>query len=136
MKVEGGCYCGALRYEAEGDPLFKGQCHCRECQYISGGSPNLVMGMAESGFRWTKGAPKVFQRSDLESPVTREFCGECGTHITSKPPSMAGAALIKVGTLDDPSVFGGPQMVIYTIDRQAFHLVPEGVPTFERVPGA
>jgi hypothetical protein len=136
MKIEGGCYCGALRYEAEGDPLLKGQCHCRECQYVSGGSPNLVMGMAESGFRWTKGTPKAFRRSDLESPVTREFCAECGTHITSKPPSMAGAVLLKVGTFDDPSVFGGPEMVIYTIDKQSFHHVPEGVPTFERVPGA
>ncbi len=25
MALEGGCYCGALRYEATGDPLFKGQ---------------------------------------------------------------------------------------------------------------
>jgi hypothetical protein len=32
-------------------------------------------------------------------------------------------------------VYGGPQMVIFTIDKQAFHHVPEGVPTFERVPG-
>jgi len=39
MKLTGRCYCGALRYEAGGDPLFKGQCHCRECQYIAGGMP-------------------------------------------------------------------------------------------------
>ncbi len=31
MEVEGGCYCGAVRYKASGEPLFKGQCHCREC---------------------------------------------------------------------------------------------------------
>lgn len=37
MDIEGGCYCGALRYQAKGDALFKGQCHCRECRYISGG---------------------------------------------------------------------------------------------------
>jgi hypothetical protein len=29
MSVEGGCYCGSVRYKAEGDALFKGQCHCR-----------------------------------------------------------------------------------------------------------
>ena len=55
MEIEGGCYCGAVRYKVQGDPLFKGQCHCRECQYISGGSPNLVMGMQEAGFAYTKG---------------------------------------------------------------------------------
>ena len=135
MKVEGGCYCGALRFEAEGDPLFKGQCHCRECQYISGGHPNAVMGMPAASFRYVKGAPKTFTRSDLEKPVTREFCAACGTHILARSPSVPGAVLLKVGTFDDPSVYGGPQMVIFTCDKQAFHHVPAGVPAFERRPG-
>jgi hypothetical protein len=135
MTIEGGCYCGAVRYRAEGEPMFKGQCHCRECQYISGGHPNAVMAMPEAGFEYTKGKPKGFRRSDLENPVTREFCAECGTHLLAKSPSVAGALLLKVGTFDDPSVFGSPQMVIYTVDKQSFHHLPSGVPTFERVPG-
>jgi hypothetical protein len=48
---------------------------------------------------------------------------------------VPGAVLIKVGTLDDPSLFGAPQMAIFTIDKQSFHQLPPGVPTFERVPG-
>ena len=135
MTIQGGCYCRAVRYTAEGDPLFKGQCHCRECQYISGGHPNVVMGMPEGGFTYTKGKPKAFRRSDLERPVTREFCPECGTHLITRTQGLPGVALIKVGTLHDPSVFGKPQMVIFTIDKQSFHQIPEGVPTFERVPG-
>ena len=43
--------------------------------------------------------------------------------------------LLKVGTFDDPSVFGEPQMAIYTIDKQSFHHVPEGLSSFERLPG-
>jgi hypothetical protein len=34
--------------------------------------------------------------------------------------------ILKVGTLDDPGLYGGPQMAIYTIDKQAFHQIPEG----------
>ena len=37
MRLEGGCYCGEVRYVAEGDPMMQAQCHCRECQYITGG---------------------------------------------------------------------------------------------------
>jgi hypothetical protein len=134
MKLEGRCYCGSLRYKAEGDPMFMAQCHCRECQYISGGSPNVVIVMPEAGFAYTKGAPKAFRRSDLPTPVTREFCAECGTHILAKAAGLPGAMIIKVGTLDDPSVFT-PQMAINLIDKQSFHQVPEGIAGFERFPG-
>jgi hypothetical protein len=135
MKLEGGCYCRAIRYQASGDALFKGQCHCRECQYISGGHPNVVIGMPEPGFAYTKGKAKAYRRSDLDNPVAREFCPECGTHILTRTPNLPGAVLIKVGTLDEPKQFGAPQMVIFTVDKQSFHHVPEGVPTFERLPG-
>ena len=133
MEIEGGCYCGAVRYKAEGDALMKGQCHCRECQYGAGGGPNFFMGMPDGGFAYTKGEPKAFTRSDLERPVTREFCGDCGTQLASRVPGMP-MTLLKVGTLDDPTAYEGPQMAIYTIDRQSFHVLPEGLPTFERLP--
>ena len=68
MKLTGGCYCGAVRYEAEGQPLMQAQCHCRECQYITGGSPNMFVAMSPDGFKYTKGAPKQFARKDLEKP--------------------------------------------------------------------
>jgi hypothetical protein len=133
MKFEGGCYCGALRYVAEGEPMMKAQCHCRECQYIAGGAPNMFMLMPPAGFAYTKGAPKQFSRRDLENPVTREFCAECGTHILTRRPGL-NAVVLKIGTLDDPALFGGPQMAIYTIDKQPFHQIAEGLPAFERLP--
>jgi hypothetical protein len=135
MQVEGRCYCGAVRYRVSGDPMFRGQCHCRECQYIAGGAPAVVMAFPESGFQYTKGKPKGFRRSDLPSPVTREFCPECGTHLLTRAPALPGAVLLKVGTLDDPSVFGMPQMAIFTGEKQSFHVIPPGIPSFERGPG-
>ena len=133
MKLEGGCYCGKLRYVAEGEPMLRGQCHCRECQYISGGAPNLFLLMPVAGFRYTQGQAKGFTRKDLERPVTREFCAECGTHLITRPQGMP-AVVVKVGTLDDPKLFEGPQMAIYAIDKQPFHVIPSGLPVFERVP--
>ena len=95
----------------------------------------MTMGMPEAVFAYTKGSPKAFRRSDLPTPVTREFCGECGTHLVSKAPALPGVVLFKVGTFDDPSLFGGPEMAIFTCDKQKFHSLPEGVPSFARVPG-
>ena len=133
--MEGGCYCGAVRYKVEGDPLFRGECHCRECQYISGGGPNFTEAFAEPGFEYTKGEPAKFAREDLDTPVTREFCGKCGTPLLSRSPNMPGAVLLKVGSLDEPASFGIPQAAIYMCDAQPFHSVAEGVPTFDKLPG-
>lgn len=135
MKLTGGCYCGAVRYEAEGPARFKGQCHCRECQYITGGAENVFMVMPADGFTYVKGEPARFTRSDLEGPGTREFCATCGTHLTTRTPRDTSMVILKVGTLDDPSVYEGPQAVIWTADAQPFHLMPEGVPSFEGFPG-
>ena len=133
MKLEGGCYCGKVRYVAEGEPMRKGQCHCRECQFITGGAPNMFVVMPSAGFAYTKGAPRQFTRSDLENPVTREFCPDCGTHLATRPPGRP-VIVVKVGTLDDPKLYGGPQMAIFTIDKQPFHQIPDGLPSFERMP--
>jgi hypothetical protein len=133
MKLEGGCYCGEVRYQAEGKPMLRAQCHCRECQYFSGGSPNMFLLMPPDGFNYTKGTPKKYMREDLEGAVTREFCAECGTHLITRPRSVPGLVL-KVGTLDDPTLFGNPKIAIYTVDKQPFHLIPEGMPSFERLP--
>jgi hypothetical protein len=133
MRLEGGCYCHNLRYVAEGEPMMNAQCHCRECQYITGGSPNVFIAMPIAGFKYTKGAPKQFARSDIANPVTREFCPDCGTHVVTRPQGFP-AVIIKVGSLDDPKEFGNPDMAIFTIDKQSFHQIPQGMPAFEHLP--
>ena len=135
MKVTGGCYCGQIRYEAEGDAMMKAQCHCRECQYMTGGSPNVFMAMPGGGFSITQGETKGFTRDDLEGAVTREFCPNCGTHLLTRAPALQEAVILKVGSMDDPSQFGMPDIAIFTVDAQTFHQVPDGLPAFERVPG-
>ena len=111
--------------------MMMAQCHCRECQYITGGSPNLFTAMPPDGFKYTKGAPKQFSRSDLEKPVTREFCAECGTHMVIR--SRVPVVMVEVGTLDDPTLFA-PKTAIYIVDKQPFHRVPQNMPAFERLP--
>jgi hypothetical protein len=71
----------------------------------------------------------------LRSRYAIHFCmiDESGRTSTTRPPGLP-AVVLKVGTLDEPSFFGSPQMAIYTIDKQAFHQIPDGLPTFARLP--
>ena len=133
MTRTGGCYCGQVRYQSEGDPVMQAQCHCRECQYLTGGSPNVYMAVPKAGLTFTAGETRSFTRDDLEYPVTREFCPICGTHILTRVPMLADVVILKVGTLDNPGEFK-PQMAIFTCDKQAFHTIAEGLPSFDRLP--
>ncbi len=133
MAMTGGCYCGDVRYVAEGTPILKAQCHCRACQHITGGAPNYFMLMPAAGFSFTQGEPKSFTKPDKENAVTRAFCATCGTHLTTRRPGL-DAVILKIGTLDDPTLYGGPMIAIFTEEEQAFHLVAPGVPKFDKLP--
>ena len=109
------------------------QCHCRECQYITVGNANIVVVFAENDFNYNKGITSSFARSDLENPVTRHFCGACGTSIGSRSPSRPNSMIIKVGTLDNPGEYQA-QAAIFTCDRQTYHYIPSNIPSFDKRP--
>jgi hypothetical protein len=133
MMVTGGCYCGEIRFEVIGPQEAAFQCHCRECQYITGGNANIVVVFAETDFRYTKGVTTTFARSDLETPVTRHFCSSCGTAIGSQSPSRPNSMIVKVGTLDYPGDYQA-KAAIFTCDKQAYHNIPSEIPAFDKRP--
>lgn len=101
MKVDGGCHCGNIRYEAEVEPTKVVICHCTDCQTLSGSAFRTVVPTQEGTFRLLSGAPKVYVKTG-ESGNQREqaFCSDCGTPIYSAPlgsgPKVVG---LRVGTL-------------------------------------
>ena len=61
MKLERGMLLRRAAIQGVGrSDSSKGQCHCRECQYISGGGPNMIFGFPESGFEYTTGQQASF----------------------------------------------------------------------------
>ena len=132
--IEGGCACGAVRFKITGDLAGSGVCHCRACQYATGGPPNYVVLAPKMGFSITKGTPKVHTTtSDTGSEVGRAFCAECGTPIYTLTAPMVPFYPVKVGALDDPSDFK-PQIHLYTEAAQPWHLMHEGLPQFPKMP--
>jgi hypothetical protein len=131
--LDGGCYCGAVRYRIAAEPVFKGQCHCRACTHISGGEPNYFLTVPEAGVAYARGVPASLTRDDIERPVTREFGATCGTHLVTRRQGYL-MAIVKAGTLDDPAEYGGPSAAIYSARKQPYHLLPAGVPQFDELP--
>lgn len=101
MKIDGGCHCGALRYEAEIDPDGVTVCHCTDCQSMSGTAFRTVVRVAEEDFTMLGGEPKTYVKT-AESGAKREmaFCENCGAQIygtnAGDGPKIFG---LRVGTI-------------------------------------
>lgn len=105
MKFSGGCLCGAIRYDAAGEALAQGACHCRDCQYVSGGGPAYTIILPRSAFTLRKGQLKVHRAKTGSGMYVREFCVECGTHVLGFNEATPDFIAIRAGTMDDPGMF-------------------------------
>jgi hypothetical protein len=130
----GGCLCGAVQYESSGEPLFSLQCHCRDCQKSSGTAYIAAMRVPAAGFRITRGAPKRYiAKSDAGNQIARVFCGDCGSPLyvqVSTRPDIVG---LRVGTLDDPSLFRA-DADIFTKSAQPWDHMNPDLPKYPTYP--
>ena len=63
MKVDGGCHCGFIRFEAEIDPAEVGICHCTDCQQLTGSAFTTYVYASRQGFRLLGGQPKLYLKT-------------------------------------------------------------------------
>jgi hypothetical protein len=102
LPLTGGCMCGALRYEVNAPPLMIYNCHCTNCQKISGSAFNTSVTIAESALSFTKSAPVLVEwTSDAGTTRTGLFCGDCGSRIVNGMSPPSGVFSLRAGTLDD-----------------------------------
>ena len=77
MRIDGGCHCGRICYEAEVDPSTVLICHCTDCQTLSGSAFRTVVPTTEGTFKLLSGTPKVYVKT-----------GESGTNGNSVLPRL------------------------------------------------
>ena len=133
MKASGGCLCGAVRYEIDGEPVFSGHCHCRDCQRATGTGHVSVTGLPRAAVKITGELRAYASVGDSGQSLTRNFCPICGSLIFSEPTIMPGMINVTAGTLDDPSLFQ-PQAAIYVRSRPDWDRLAGGLPEFETLP--
>ncbi|MFZ0269567.1 GFA family protein [Caulobacter sp.] len=132
MSIEGGCQCCAIRYRIEGELMGSGVCHCRQCQYATGGGPNSVALAPKAGFTVTKGEPRRYVRkSGSGGEVVQVFCGDCGSPLWSEGDFPFHP--VKAGSLDDPSILE-PAIHLWTSEAQPWHRIEPGRMAFPENP--
>ena len=100
--ITGGCYCGKVRYRADGPPKFQGNCHCRNCRRAAGAQAVAWISVLKKSFAFTRGRPKRYRTS---TKAWRTFCPACGTSLTYATPKRPDDMDITTGSLDHPEQF-------------------------------
>lgn len=79
IRFQGGCACGAVRYESSADPQFSFHCQCRQCQRASGtGHASLFVVPADA--LTLRGTLKFHdQKADSGNTISRGLCPACGS---------------------------------------------------------
>ncbi|MCJ9428995.1 GFA family protein [Kordiimonas marina] len=96
---QGGCLCGAARYEINLDGHQTGNCHCTDCQKNSGGPFMTFTSVPEGQLRWISRPEGEARASDK---AVRRFCAKCGTPLTWDG-GKGNNNNVSTGSLDDPS---------------------------------
>ena len=82
MHIDGGCHCGNITYDAEGDPEKAAICHCTDCQTMSGAPFNAVIPVSESDFKLKSGTLKMYVKTaESGNKRAQMFCPDCGSRI-------------------------------------------------------
>lgn len=100
MKVDGGCYCGRILFEAEITPEQITICHCTDCQTLSGTAFRISAPAAIGRFRVTNGTPRQFIKTAASgNRRVQAFCGDCGTALYATAADSVGTINIRTGTI-------------------------------------
>jgi hypothetical protein len=129
----GGCLCGALRYEAEGEPLYAGHCYCSDCRKASGSGFVPFIGFAGSAVRFNGQTRKFASRAASGVAAVRNFCAVCGSLVFGGEVGKDDEFTIYAGSLDDPSSFR-PTVAIFTRGRPVWAVIPPDLTAFEAMP--
>lgn len=130
-RVNGGCLCGAVRYEINDKLRGIVNCHCSKCRkfhgnfgaYTSIKHTSLTL-LEQRGLKW-------YQSITDETPnVYRGFCTECGSSLFWHPRDQERIA-VAAGSLDDPIKL---QTIghVWTIQIADYYQINDDLPKYEK----
>ena len=130
FSVQGGCLCGAVRFELTRRPISAGYCHCTRCQRRTGTGSSISAFIDHTALRWLHGEELIKGWLPPNDGAEKCFCGQCGAHLFSR--SRDGSRVgIRMAAFDgDPGVRpSSRQFVAYAA---VWEPIPDdGLPRFD-----
>ncbi|MZR31009.1 GFA family protein [Sneathiella litorea] len=126
---QGGCLCGAVRYEVHGPLRDIISCHCGQCQKSSG-HYFAATAASLSNFRLTEERGLKWYTSS--NRAERGFCIECGSNLFWRRTGGTHISIL-AGTLEGKT---GLRTVrhIFVADKKDYYDITDGLPQYDSYP--
>jgi hypothetical protein len=102
ISITGGCYCGAVRFQATQAPIYQTNCHCANCRRAIGAQAVAWITVKRVNFRFEQGTPHRYR---TDTGAWRTFCDCCGTSLSYERDTRPEEIDITTGSLDHPEDF-------------------------------
>jgi len=128
---DGGCSCGAVRYQLTSEPMFVHCCHCLDCQRQTGSAFVLNALIETDRIALLSGEPiPIAMPTDSGRPHDVYRCPKCLIAVWSDYGRRPNLRFVRVGTLDNPKALV-PDVHIFTRSKQPWIGLPPDVPAVE-----
>jgi hypothetical protein len=130
MRINGGCFCGAVRYQVDAPLGSARSCHCSRCRKAFSGSGSAYAEIALGSFSWTTGEDNLtFYESTPGWGLC--FCRTCGTTLCGTHEGKVHG--VTLGGIDgDPAV--ELQMHIFVGSKASWDHIGGATPQYAELP--
>ncbi len=102
MALEGGCFCGAIRYRVDGELIDARSCHCSRCRKAFSGAGSAYAEVRPQDFAWVSGHANLTTYLNAAG-WGLGFCSVCGSTLCGIHGDQVHG--VTLGTVDgDPGV--------------------------------
>jgi len=131
--LKGGCLCGAVKYEATGEPKRFYHCHCSRCRKVTGTGHASNMFLQPAALKWLSGEELVrtFKVPEAQR-FTNNFCATCGSRLPRQAKD-SDVVMIPAGSLDDAAPIS-PQARIFSGSAVGWSCADDELPAYPELP--
>ncbi|WP_221073711.1 GFA family protein [Agarivorans aestuarii] len=128
MAITGECFCGAIKYQIEGELHDARSCHCSRCRKAFSAQASAYALVKSDEFSWLRGETLLTSYIGEQS-FGLQFCSKCGS-------TLVGVYQEEVHGVTLGCINGDPNIKlsrhIYVDSKASWELIPDGVPQFKK----
>jgi hypothetical protein len=114
-QLTGGCLCGAVQFTLEDSFSAFYQCHCKQCQQLTGSAFASNIFTNPDNIHWTSGQENIVAYVHPNRDFSKSFCATCGSALPFVTKSKT-SLIVPAGSLNEQASIE-PQANIFMSEK-------------------